>query len=78
MDESNAGEVTLEVRDGLMLIFPSWPEHSVDFNTSDVKRISASFNMMFNGFGETMSPPRWSSRLARDESVWWECPLYMR
>jgi hypothetical protein len=59
MDESNAGEVTLEVRDGLMLMFPSWLEHSVGFNTSDVKRISVSFNIMFNRFGETMSRPRW-------------------
>lgn len=59
MDESNAGEVTLEVREGLMLMFPSWLEHSVGFNTSDVKRISVSFNIMFNRFGETMSQPRW-------------------
>ena len=35
--------------EGMMLLFPSWLEHSVERNKSDALRISISFNLMFRG-----------------------------
>jgi uncharacterized protein (TIGR02466 family) len=55
----NADQVVVRVRDGTLLMFPSYLEHSVDANTSDEERVSVSFNVMFSSFAERLSKPLW-------------------
>ena len=55
----NTDQVVVEVRNGTVLIFPSWLAHSVDVNRSDETRISISFNGMFSAYAEKMSKPLW-------------------
>ncbi len=55
----NTDQVVVKVRNGALLIFPSWLAHSVDANRSDETRISISFNAMFSGYAENMSKPLW-------------------
>lgn len=55
----NTDQVVIKVRDGTLLVFPSYVEHSVDANTSDEERISVSFNVMFSSFTERLSKPLW-------------------
>jgi uncharacterized protein (TIGR02466 family) len=40
----NTDQVVVKVRDGTLLMFPSYLEHSVDVNTSNEDRVSVSFN----------------------------------
>ena len=55
----NTDQVVVRVRDGTLLLFPSWLEHSVDANRSDEERISISFNLMFSSFAQRLSKPLW-------------------
>jgi uncharacterized protein (TIGR02466 family) len=55
----NTDQVVVKVRNGTLLMFPSYLEHSVDANTSDEERISLSFNVMFSGFAEELAKPLW-------------------
>jgi uncharacterized protein (TIGR02466 family) len=55
----NTDQVVVQVRDGTMLLFPSWLAHSVDANTSDEERVSISFNVMFSTFAERLGKPLW-------------------
>jgi uncharacterized protein (TIGR02466 family) len=55
----NTDQVVVLVRDGTLLLFPSYLEHSVDANASDAERISLSFNLMFSSFTERLSKPLW-------------------
>ena len=55
----NTDQVVVTVERGTVLIFPSWPTHSVDANRSDQPRISISFNVMFSAYTEMMSKPLW-------------------
>jgi uncharacterized protein (TIGR02466 family) len=55
----NTDQVVLRVRDGTLLLFPSFLEHSVDANASDQERASVSFNVMFSEFAERMAKPLW-------------------
>ena len=55
----NTDQVVIAVRDGTLLIFPSYLEHSVDANAGDGERISVSFNLMFSSFAERLSKPLW-------------------
>jgi uncharacterized protein (TIGR02466 family) len=55
----NTDQVVVKVRDGTLLMFPSYLEHSVDANTSDAERVSVSFNVMFSSFTERLSKPLW-------------------
>jgi uncharacterized protein (TIGR02466 family) len=55
----NTDQVVVRVRDGTLLVFPSWLEHSVDANASPRERISISFNLMFPAFAETLAKPLW-------------------
>ena len=59
----NAGQVSVDVKDGMLILFPAWFEHSVPPNLSDRERISISFNIMFSQFTEAMSRPRWTARI---------------
>ncbi len=55
----NADQVVVKVKDGTLLMFPAWLDHSVDPNQSDKTRISVSFNIMFASYAESMSRPLW-------------------
>ena len=55
----NTDQVVVKVRNGALLMFPSFLEHSVDANLSEEERISVSFNVMFSSFTQQMSKPLW-------------------
>lgn len=55
----NTDQVVVRVKNGTLLIFPSYLQHSVDANTGEEERISISFNIMFTSFTENMSKPLW-------------------
>lgn len=55
----NTDQVVMKVREGTLLMFPSYLPHSVDAHTGDAERISVSFNVMFSAFTERLSPPLW-------------------
>lgn len=56
----NTDQVVVRVRDGTLLLFPSYLKHSVDSNSSGEERISISFNIIFSQFTETLTRPLWS------------------
>ena len=64
VDQANAVQAHLPVREGRMLLFPAWFVHSVDVNRSAEERVSISFNIMFSDFAEKMAHPVWRSRFA--------------
>ena len=55
----NTDQVVVNVKNGTLLVFPSWLAHSVDASRGDDTRISISFNIMFSAFAEKMSNPLW-------------------
>jgi uncharacterized protein (TIGR02466 family) len=55
----NTDQVVVKVRNGTLLMFPSFLEHSVDANLSEEERISVSFNVMFSSFTQQLSKPLW-------------------
>ena len=55
----NIDQVVGRVKNGTLLIFPSYLQHSVDANMSEDERISISFNLMFSSFTEKLSKPLW-------------------
>ncbi|MFI5445591.1 2OG-Fe(II) oxygenase family protein [Polaromonas sp. UC242_47] len=55
----NTDQVVVRVREGTLLLFPSYLEHSVDANRSDDERVSISFNLMFSSFTQRLSKPLW-------------------
>jgi hypothetical protein len=55
----NTDQVIVRVKDGTMLVFPSYLRRSGDPNASDQERISISFNIMFSSFTENLSKPLW-------------------
>lgn len=55
----NTDQVVVRVKNGTMLVFPAYLQHSVDANTSEKERISISFNIMFSAFTENLSKPLW-------------------
>ena len=61
-NQYNSRNADLAARDGLLLLFPAWLHHSVTGNTGDSERISISFNIMFERFGEDLARPKWGSR----------------
>jgi uncharacterized protein (TIGR02466 family) len=56
----NTEQVVVRVKDGTLLLFPAYLQHSVDANASEAERISISFNIMFSAFTENLSQPLWS------------------
>lgn len=58
-DRANRDRDSISVRDGLLLIHPSWLMHAVPANRSKLPRISISFNLMFPDFGTRMTSPLW-------------------
>lgn len=55
----NTDQVVVTVKNGTLLIFPAYLQHSVDANMSAEERISISFNIMFSSFTENLSKPLW-------------------
>jgi uncharacterized protein (TIGR02466 family) len=55
----NTDHVVVKVRNGTLLVFPSYLQHSVDANASTGERISISFNIMFSAFTQNLSKPLW-------------------
>ena len=55
----NTDLVVVSVKNGTLLIFPSYLQHSVDTNMSEEERMSISFNIMFSSFTENLSRPFW-------------------
>jgi uncharacterized protein (TIGR02466 family) len=55
----NTDQVVVTVKNGALLIFPAYLQHSVDTNTSEEERISISFNIMFSSFAKNLSKPLW-------------------
>ncbi|MCY4532745.1 MAG: 2OG-Fe(II) oxygenase family protein [Gammaproteobacteria bacterium] len=55
----NTDQVVVQVKNGTLLMFPSYLQHSVSPNNSDGERVSISFNMMFSSFTENLSKPLW-------------------
>jgi uncharacterized protein (TIGR02466 family) len=55
----NTDQVVVRVKNGTLLIFPAWLQHSVDANTSEEERVSISFNIMFASFTENLTKPMW-------------------
>lgn len=60
-NEYNCRTYRLPVSEGMLILFPGWFAHSVAKNKSDTERISVSFNVQFEKFGEEMAQPRWST-----------------
>ncbi len=56
----NSRQATLPVQEGMMIMFPSWLDHSVPAHEGDRDRVSVSFNIMFSQFAEEYSRPKWT------------------
>jgi len=61
--EHNAGAIHLGVREGLLVLVPSWLEHCVPSNDSARDRISIAVNVMFEQFAERMARPKWEGNV---------------
>ena len=55
----NTDQVVVRVKNGMLLLFPAYLQHSVDTNNSEQERISISFNIMFSDFTGNLSKPLW-------------------
>jgi uncharacterized protein (TIGR02466 family) len=55
----NTDQVVVTVKNGTLLVFPSYLQRSVAPNTSDEERISISLNIMFCSFAEKLGKPLW-------------------
>lgn len=55
----NTDQVVVRVKNGTLLLFPAYLQHSVGPNSSEEERISISFNVMFSAFAETLGKPMW-------------------
>ena len=60
----NTDQVVVRVKEGTMLLFPSYLQHSVDASASEDERISISFNIMLTSFTENLSKPLWQAAAA--------------
>jgi uncharacterized protein (TIGR02466 family) len=56
---ANTDQVVVSVKNGTLLVFPSYLHHSVDANASGETRASVSFNLMFSAFTTALSKPLW-------------------
>ncbi len=53
----NTDQVVVKVKNGTLLVFPSYLQHSVDANAGGESRVSVSFNLMFSS--AALSKPLW-------------------
>lgn len=61
-NQYNSRNADLAVRDGMMVLFPAWLHHSVTGNAGESERVSISFNIMFEQFGEKIARPKWGAQ----------------
>jgi hypothetical protein len=61
-NQYNSRNADVAVRDGMMLLFPAWLHHSVTGNAGESERVSISFNIMFERFGEKIARPKWGAQ----------------
>jgi uncharacterized protein (TIGR02466 family) len=59
LTDGNTDQAVVRVKDGTLLVFPSYLYHSVDANASGETRVSLSFNRMFSTFTAALSKPLW-------------------
>ena len=59
LTSANTDQVGVQVKRGMLLLFPAYLLHSVDANTGGEERVSISFNVMFSAFTENLSRPLW-------------------
>jgi uncharacterized protein (TIGR02466 family) len=59
LTSANTDQVVVRVKNGTLLVFPAYLQHSVDANASGESRVSVSFNLMFSAFTEELSKPLW-------------------
>jgi len=59
LTDANTDQVVVRVKNGTLLVFPSYLHHSVDANGSGEIRASVSFNLMFSAFTAALSKPMW-------------------
>ncbi|MEP4380857.1 MAG: 2OG-Fe(II) oxygenase family protein [Alphaproteobacteria bacterium] len=50
----------IPVKTGILIMFPSWLQHSVVANPTEEMRVSLSFNIMFSNFTTTQAKPNWN------------------
>ena len=50
----------LPIKTGVLIMFPSWLQHTVEANPLDKIRVSLAFNIMFSDFTQTQSISDWS------------------
>ncbi len=55
----NTDQVVVNIKNGTLLMFPAYLQHSVGTNKSDKDRVSISFNIMFSAFTDNLSKPLW-------------------
>ncbi|MDX1576353.1 MAG: 2OG-Fe(II) oxygenase family protein [Kiloniellales bacterium] len=58
----NSRNANLPAREGTLLLFPAWLHHSVSGNRGTGERVSISFNIMFERFGEELARPKWGAQ----------------
>ena len=58
LTNANTDQVVVRVKNGMLLVFPSYLVHSVDANASGEIRVSVSFNLMFSA-SAALSRPLW-------------------
>lgn len=59
LTSANTDQVVVRVKNGTLLVFPSYLQHSVDANAGSESRVSVSFNLMFSTFTAALSKPLW-------------------
>ena len=62
LTSANTDQVVVRVRNGTLLVFPAYLQHSVDANAGSESRVSVSFNLMFSAFTEGLSKPLWGDQ----------------
>jgi uncharacterized protein (TIGR02466 family) len=58
--EYNSRTIMVPLESGRLVMFPSSLPHFVPPNQGNTDRISISFNIMFESYGETISKPMWT------------------
>jgi uncharacterized protein (TIGR02466 family) len=59
LTSANTDQVVVRVKNGTLLVFPAYLQHSVDANAGGESRVSVSFNLMFPAFTAELSKPLW-------------------
>ena len=62
LTSANTDQVVVRVKNGTLLVFPSYMQHSVDANAGSESRVSVSFNLMFSAFTEGLRKPLWGDQ----------------